>query len=192
MKYALVALLIVLHPLSASAQKHFLYADGGLSLAYFDPGFSATYNYNPVKFIGMGVGTQSYVFHPVITDPRYFTPAIYADVRFRIRPQKISQYFVIMDLGIDFYKHNNDSVAEGGYLYSVPKDNGVYLGLAIGYFLRLTYRGWGPYATVKLLNNFYKRNELDLATNQPASQNVIGGTLILSLGFRFGDDTKYW
>ena len=190
MKYALVALLLAFGTLRTSAQKHYLYTDGGLSLAYFDPGVSATYNYNPIKYIGIGAGFQGYVFHPVSTNPRYFTPAIFADVRFRIRPERISQYFIIVDLGMNFYKHNNDSLLDGGYIYTVPKDNGVYVGLAIGYFLRLTYRGWGPYVTVKLINNIYKRNEFEIATNQPSSINADGGTLILSLGFRFGDDSK--
>lgn len=62
MKNALTALLVLVAPLSLSAQKHFVYTDAGLSLAYFDPGFSATYNYNLAKHIGLGAGVQGYVF----------------------------------------------------------------------------------------------------------------------------------
>ena len=192
MKYALIALLILLDPLHTSAQKNYLYTDIGPSLAYFDPGFSATYNYNLIRYIGIGAGAQSYVFHPAATNTHCFTPAIFADMRFRIRPERISQYFVIVDLGLNFYKHNNDSVLEGSYRYSVPNNNGIYLGLGLGYFLRLTYRGWGPYVSVKLINNIYKRDELNIVTNESSSLNSAGGTLIMSLGFRFGDDTKNW
>ncbi len=190
MKWLSVVLLSFASSLCATAQKHHIYTDGAISLAYFDPGFSATYNYHPVKYIGMGIGVQGYVFHPATTNPRQFTPAAFADVRFRIRPGKISQYFVLFDVGMDFYKHNNDLAAVGNYIYSVPNDNGVYAGLGLGYFLRLTYRGWGPYATAKLINNIYKRNEYNTITNEHSSIHPAGATIILSLGFRFGDDNK--
>lgn len=174
----------------AAAQKQYIYTDAAISLAYFDPGFSATYNYNPIKYIGMGVGVQGYVFHTATTSPRLFTPAAFADIRFRIRPEKISQYFVLLDIGMDFYKHSNDSEIAGNYIDYVPKNNGVYVGLGIGYFLRLTYGGWGVYTTAKLINNIYKRNEYDITTKEPSSINAAGGTLVLSLGFRFLDDNK--
>ena len=185
-----IILLFLASFLRVSAQKNYLYTDGAISLAYFDPGFSATYNYDPIKYIGVGIGVQGYVFHPATTNPRLFTPAAYADIRFKIRPEKISQYFVFMDIGMDFYKHNNDSAIIGNYIYSVPNDNGVYVGFGLGYFLRLTYRGWGVYTTAKLINNIYKRNEYNITTNERSSINPAGGTVILSLGFRFGDDTK--
>jgi hypothetical protein len=185
-----ILLLLAAYSLSAQAQKHHIYTDGAISLAYFDPGFSATYNYHPIKHIGIGLGVQGYVFHPASTNPRQFTPAVFADLRFQIRPKKISQYFVLLDLGMDFYQHNNDLSVKGNYVYSVPSNNGVYFGLGIGYFLRLTYRGWGPYTTVKLINNIYKQNEFNITTNEQRSIGSSGGTLILSLGFRFGDDNK--
>jgi hypothetical protein len=83
MKRILIVLLLLVSALWTSAQKHYLYADGAISLAYLDPGFSATYNYNPFKYIGTGMGVQGYVFHPATTNPRHFTPAVFADVRFR-------------------------------------------------------------------------------------------------------------
>jgi hypothetical protein len=172
------------------AQKHYLYTDGAISLAYFDPGFSATYNYNPIKYIGMGAGVQGYVFHPAITNHRQFTPAVFADVRFRIRPERISQYFALLDVGMNFYQHKNEVERKGNYLYSVPNDNGVYVGLGLGYFLRLTHRGWGPYTTVKLINNIYKSNEYNITTGEQRSFTPAGGTIVLSLGFRFLDDNK--
>src|SRR6476646_2777398 len=108
MRYISTLLLLIGSALCAQAQKQNIYTDGAISLAYFDPGFSATYNYNPVKHLGIGLGAQAYVFHTAITNPRQFTPALFADMRFRIRPKHISQYFVLLDLGMDFYKHNND------------------------------------------------------------------------------------
>jgi hypothetical protein len=138
----------------------------------------------------MGAGVQGYVFHPAITNHRYFTPAVFADLRFRVRPEKISQYYAFIDLGMNFYKHNDKWERNGDYYYSVPNDNGIYFGLGIGYFLRLTHRGWGPYATVKAINNSYRSNQLNIATGEQRSITSSGGTLILSLGFRFGDDTK--
>ena len=185
----LIALLVLVKPLYTSAQKHYIYTDAGLSLAYMDPGFSATYNYNVAKHIGIGAGVQGYVFHPAVTNHRHFTPAIFADFRFRIRPERISQYFIIADLGMDFYKHNDDYAREGNYVYTVPKNNGIYFGLGFGYFLRLTHRGWGPYTTAKLINNFYRQDQLNLATGERKSLTSAGGTLVISLGFRFGDDS---
>jgi len=190
MKRISIILLFLASCLRVSAQKNYVYTDAAISLAYYDPGFSATYNYNPIKYIGMGIGVQGYVFHPATTSPHLFTPAAYADVRFRIRPEKISQYFVFLDVGMDFYKHNNDSAIAGNYIDYVPNNNGVYVGMGIGYFLRLTYRGWGVYTTAKLINNIYRRNEYDMANKEPSSINAAGGTVILSLWFRFGDDTK--
>lgn len=190
MKSIAITSLLLAIPLFASAQKHHIYTDAAISLAYFDPGFSATYNYHPVKHLGLGIGTQAYVFHPAITNHRHFTPAAFADIRLRIRPEKISQYFLFLDLGMNFYKHNNNIHVEGNYIYSVPNDNGVYLGFGLGYFLRLTHRGWGAYATAKAINNIYKRNQYNMVTNEQSSINPAGGTIILSLGFRFGDDNK--
>jgi hypothetical protein len=190
MKYVLVALLALISTIKASAQKHNLYADGGLCLAYNDPGFSATYNYNFIKYIGIGAGVQGYAFHPAATNIRHFTPAVFADLRFRIRPEKISQYFAFVDVGYNFYKHNNDSLQEGNFIYSVPQDNGIYGGLGIGYFLRLTHRGWGPYATVKLISNNCKVDQRNILTNEKGSQHQTRSTLVISLGFRFGDDVN--
>ncbi|HEY1032856.1 MAG TPA: hypothetical protein VGD89_13860 [Flavipsychrobacter sp.] len=190
MKRFVIVLACLFHGFCVSAQKHHTYIDAGLSLAYFDPGFSVTYNYHPAKHLGVGIGTQGYVFHPASTNPRHFTPALFADVRLRIRPEKISQYFLFLDAGMNFYQHNNDSAYSGTYILTVPNDNGVYVGLGLGYFLRLTHRGWGAYASAKLINNIYKRNEYNTLTNEQNSINPAAGTLILSLGFRFGDDNK--
>jgi hypothetical protein len=91
---------------------------------------------------------------------------------------------------MDFYKHNDDFSRDGSYVYTVPKDNGVYFGLGFGYFRRLTSRGWGIYTTLKAINNFHKVDELHLTTGSERSFTVADGTLVLSFGFRFGDNSK--
>jgi hypothetical protein len=191
MKYALIALFVLVGPLHTSAQKHHLYTDAGLCFDYGgNPGFSATYNYNIARHIGIGAGVQGYMWHAAITNPRQFMPALFADFRFRIRPERISQYFIIADLGMNFYKHNDDYMRDGNWVYSVPNDNGVYIGLGIGYFRRLTSRGWGAYVSLKAINNLYKESQLHLTTGDQKSPTVGHGTLVLSLGFRFGDESK--
>ena len=190
MKYVLLALVSLIHSYGASAQKDNLYADAGLSLAYNDPGFSLTYNHNFIKYIGVGAGIQGYAFHPAATNIRQFTPAVFADLRFRLRPEKISQYFAFLDVGYNFYQHNNDSVQEGNFIYSVPQDNGIYGGIGIGYFLRLTHRGWGPYVTVKFISNHCRVNQINIATNEQGTSTQTRSTLVISLGFRFGDDVE--
>lgn len=190
MKYALIVLLILVNPLNSVAQKHQLYTDVGLCLDYTNLGLSATYNYNVGRHIGIGGGVQAYVFHPAITNPRQFTPAVFADFRFRIRSKHISQYFVLTDLGVDFYKHSDDYVREGNWVYTVPNDNGVYFGLGMGYFRRISSRGWGAYATLKMITNLHKENQLHLTNNEQKSVTIGDGTVVVSVGFRFGGDSK--
>ena len=190
MKHAIIAFLFLANPLTTWAQKHYLYADVGLSLAYLNPGLSATYNYKVGKHFGIGAGAQAYVFHATITNTHQFTPALFADARFLIRPKHKSQYFILADLGIDFYKHSEDYLRDGNYVYSAPKDNGTYFGLALGYFRRTTARGWGPYASLKLITNFCKEDQLHLTTGEQKSLSVGRGTFVVSVGFRFGDEAK--
>lgn len=186
----IIALVTLINPVSTSAQKHQLYAHAGLCLDYMIPGVSATYNYNITRHIGIGGGVQAYVWHPAITNTRQFTPALFADFRFRIRPQHISQYFILTDLGMDFYKHSDDYARDGNWVYTAPNNNGVYIGLGIGYFRRVTSRGWPLYATLKVINNLYKENQLHLTTGEQKSISYIDGTFVVSIGFRFGDESR--
>lgn len=190
MKQFLIALFLLLTPFISSAQKHYLYTDIGLSLAYGNLGFSATYNYKLSKHIGVGAGVQGYVFHPATTNPKQFTPAVYADARFLIRPARISQYFITWDMGWNFYKHNDDFARAGDHVYQVPQDNGFYLGLGLGYFRRLTSRGAGAYATLKMISNTCKEKQYTLSGTELASVNTTDATLVISLGFRFGSEQK--
>lgn len=91
---------------------------------------------------------------------------------------------------MDFYRHHDGYEREGSYAYSAPNDNGVYFGLGMGYFLRLTQRGWGPYANVKMISNFCREDQIDIATGEAKSLSSGRGTAVISLGFRFGNDHK--
>jgi hypothetical protein len=185
MKNTLIALLIFICPLGATAQKDVIYGDVGLCFAYLYPGASVTYNHNFIKYIGIGVGAQGYVFHTTRTTPHKFTPAVFADIRFNIRPKKQNQFFVYMDFGMDIYKHDPAYWREGNYIYNTTKDNGFYTGLGLGYFLRLTDRGAGPYCSVKMISNGYSAEGLTLATNQKTTEHFADGTFVLSFGFKF-------
>jgi hypothetical protein len=184
MKYILIALVIMLNPIVTSAQKHHLYTDIGLSLSQITPGFSATYNYRPVKWVGVGAGTQLFGFFPTLTNPHQYVPAIYGDLRFNIRPQKKNQFFVFVDMGINFYRHTNNYYQEDSVRYVVTKNNGTYTSFGIGYMSRLTERS-GFYGSIKTLANGYTTEALDLVTKQQYTDSWSRGTLVLSFGFKF-------
>jgi hypothetical protein len=166
-------------------QKHHLYADVGISHSRFYPGFSATYNYRPVRFIGLGVGIQGYAWYPTMTNPHQFVPGVIGDLRFNVRPGKSSQFFSFLNVGIDFYKHNNTTEPDSNLIYSVSRNNGTYGALGFGYFLRLTRRGGGLYTSVKIMTNFYKTDVYDITTKEQYTETHDRGTLVISYGFKF-------
>ena len=55
-KIRFLLLPLSISPFFGFAQQHQLYGDVGLSLAYFNPGFSATYNYQWTPHFGLGAG----------------------------------------------------------------------------------------------------------------------------------------
>lgn len=189
MKYILIALIAVWCPVVASAQEedgpHFRYADVGISGAKFYPGFSFTYNYRPVKFLGIGIGTQVHAFFPTITSPHQYIPAVFGDLRITIRPRKISQYFIFVDYGIALYKHSKNTHYQDDVVYYVPDDNGTYGSFGIGYFLRLTHRGGGAYVTLNTMFNYYKMTAYNVILQEETTEKAGRGTTVLSFGFRF-------
>lgn len=184
MKYLLIALLIIARPLHAPAQKNDLYADAGLSFARFIPGGSITYNHNLFPFMGLGLGFQGYDFHYTMVNFQ-FVPALYADLRFKIRPQKISQFIVFLDVGVNMYAHNTRTWRQGDVVYAVRNDNGIYTGPGIGYFLNLTPEGGGIYTTLKLLSNSYKTDAYNTVTKEKTIESWGDATLVYSIGFKF-------
>lgn len=181
MKYSFIALLLCLS-VSSFAQKHRVFADVGWS-----PGFSVTYNYTPIKHLGVGVGVQAYEYSPTLINTSMFVPAVYADLHLNIRPQKNNQLFLHWDIGMNFYKQKGQY--RGGdprIVYNTPKDNGVCTGGGFGYMRRMTKRGGGPYASLKLVMNLTKVEGYNVATRQTQIKQLNGdGPLVLSLGFKF-------
>lgn len=188
MKYILIALLAVWCPVAASAQAedgpHHLYADVGISGAKFFPGFSATYNYRPVRFIGIGIGTQVHAFFPTITSPHQYIPAFFGDLRIIIRTHKISQYFIFTDWGISLYKHSTNHHYNNDRIYYVPDDNGIHFSVGTGYFLRLTHQGGGAYVTLKVMGNQYKSTVYNTVLQEETTEKSGRGTIALSFGFK--------
>jgi hypothetical protein len=184
MKYALIALLVVINPFGASAQKDVFWGDGGMSLARGLPGASMTYNYNVIRFLGLGAGAQIYDFHATMTNFQPI-PTIFWDLRFNIRSRKKSQYFVFLDAGLNIYKRNTDTWADGDNIDYVRYDNGSYTGLGIGYFQRQTNRGWGRYVTLKMISNSYHAYAFNKVSGESSDERWGDDTIVISFGFKF-------
>ncbi len=176
MKYALAAL-IVCSSTGLLAQKNNLYADVGSS-----PGFSVTYNRQIIKRLSLGAGFQGYDFSPTETNVNQFTPAIYGDLRLNSLQRKKHFFFYFLDMGVNIYKHNNNYTRSGDY---VSRDNGTYAGLGFGYFRRITKRGSGLYASLKLISNIFRDNEYNATTNKYRRAMFFYGDGVLSVGFKF-------
>ena len=67
----------------------------------------------------------------------------------------------------------------------MPEDNGTYVSLGTGYFLRLTHKGGGAYVTLKLMSNLYKRTAYNVVLQEESTEKSGRGTIALSFGFRF-------
>ncbi len=188
MKHYFILLIILFTSILTSAQKHNLYTDAGISLYEISPGFSATYNYNVIRSIGLGIGVQGYRFSPTLVDSRDyrrpFIPAVFADMRFTVCSKEKNQFFSFLDCGMDFYKHDNKATITANSLYSTPNDNGVYIGLGLGYFHRMIKRGGGLYASFKIISNWYSGHAVDLLTNEEYGDSAGAGNYVLSIGFK--------
>ena len=180
MKYALIALLVMFNPITASAQKNNLFADVGIA-----PGLSVTYNYKFAKHIGLGIGLQGYNFIPTITNRNEFVPAVFADVRLNSRQRKKHFFFYFLDLGIDFYKSNDNYPRTSNIYDNVPKNNGFYTGLGSGYFRRMTKRGGGLYASLKIIGNIFNDHEYNIVAQNYRTSTMFYGTGVISIGFKF-------
>jgi hypothetical protein len=195
MKYTLVLLLVLVSSMMASAQKNdtaaaymprsFVYADAGLCLAYINPGFSVTCDYNLGKKMAVGVGVQEYVFHAAVTNEHQVTPAVFGEVRFTKHPFKKYHFFEFLDLGMDVYTHNNYYTRDGNSIYNVPKDNGVYAGLGLGFMRCMTKHYGGLYGSLKFISNWYKDEQYNLVTMQQHAGSAGDGTFVVSAGFKF-------
>ncbi len=184
MKKALLVLSLVCNVAITHAQKHHLYADAGISLSQFMPGASVTYNFNFVPYTSIGIGAQAFGYFPTVTNGHTLVPAVYGDVRFNIRPKKRNQFFVLLDVGMNFYKHNKSGHVENYWAYYVDKDNGVYSSLGIGYLHKFAKRG-AIYTTLKTVTNHYQERAWNIFTGEQRSGGASRGTLAVSFGFRW-------
>lgn len=151
----------------ASAQKHTAYADLGIVLNGPRAAVSATYNYKLAKHLGVGIGAQGAVYAPTDVNNAQFIPGVFADVRFNIRPTKNNQFFALLDAGMNFYKADMRYYRTNAYdVFSNRHNNGMLLGLGVGYLRRLAPRGTGVYASLKMMSNNYTTNRYDPATLQ--------------------------
>lgn len=183
MKYILTLLLLSFTHASLNAQEHYLYADVGYALS--GPGLSVTYNYRPVKHIGMGIGAMGYEYKPSLLEHKIFAPAVFGEFRINIRPERRGQLFTFLDIGMNFYKHSSLLYSDSKGIYQAKSDNGFYAGLGTGYFRRLNERGWGLYLSVKAITNTFSAYTYYLPH---PDQHIITGTfgaLAFSLGFMF-------
>jgi hypothetical protein len=165
------------------AQKSSVYADGGICLAYFYPGYSITYNYTILKHLGIGMGIQGYTFHTTIPNEFQFTPALYTQLRYKHFHKKRESYFFI-DFGANYYAHSNKYWNDATNDYSISENNGTYIGLGCGRNLKPTLQGWQPYWVVKIISNFYRVNDYNITT---AQQSIVGrgdATLVVSVGLK--------
>jgi hypothetical protein len=190
MKYALIALFIIINPVHILAQKNSLFADAGIAFSTHQPGVSATYNYKLGRWLAIGIGAQGYGLYPTIANIRQqFVPAVFADIRANIRARRVNQFFTFLDIGMDFYNHNSEYIdkyiRKENTIYDVPKNNGVYTGFGIGYFRKMTKRGWGPYASFKIVMNYCNVNTYDTRFQEQEPTTWGRGTWVASLGFRF-------
>lgn len=181
MKYVFFAILVVVYSANASAQHHHLFADAGTL-----PGFSVTYNYTPVKHLGIGIGIQGYSFSPTLINSREFIPAVFADIHVNIRPQKNNQFLSFLDMGVNIYQRDDRYYSTSHNVFKLRSDNGFYMGLGFGYLRRITKRGSGPYAALKIISNWYNSDRYDPVTLQRVSTWMnVDGRLLFSLGFKF-------
>lgn len=181
MKYVFIALIVLLNPIGASAQKHSVFADVG-----YTPGFSVTYNYKLAKRLGAGVGLQGYRMHQTWEDTRNFTPALYGNIRLNMRPEKNNQFFLLLDLGMNLYKQDKTYYRDSISVFNIPRNNGIYSGLSFGYLRRMTKNGGGPYVSLKPIANWHTIRRYYLTTEErDGPWLAVSAVLVISLGFKF-------
>jgi len=179
-EYWFIALLVVFNPIFASGQRSNLYADIGTA-----PGLSLTYNYKVLKHLGLGIGAQGYYFTPTISNNREFVPAVFGDLHLNFLMRKKHFFYYFLDLGINFYKANDDHSNYNALFDYVTQDNGFYEGVGLGYFRCVTKRGGGWYMSLKSILNLYKLNEYDFAAQQYSVGEHVRGTVAICAGFKF-------
>lgn len=181
MRYLLIALLMLLHPIWATAQKHSVYVDLGIPAAV-----SATYNYSLTKNLGAGGGLQGYTVYLPYEEYSKFVPTIFADVHLTAWATKKNRLVSFIDFGMNLHKQDQGYHRDSISVYNIPHNNSFNTGLGLGYFRRFTKRGGGAYIVLKVILNWHNLKEYSLlADNKDRSLIVAGGTPVLAIGFKF-------
>lgn len=179
MRYLLIVLL--LHPVWMSAQQHSLYADLGIPF-----GLSATYNYRLTKNIGAGGGLQAQSFYTPFANNARVIPAVFADLHVTAWATKKNSFLTFFSLGMNIHKQDQGYRRDAYSVYNIPHNNGVYTGLGLGYFRRITKRRGGAYIALKLVLNWYNMKEYSIvADDRDRSLIAASGTPLLAIGFKF-------
>jgi hypothetical protein len=187
MKNALIALFILFSPISVVAQKHFIYGDiGTATFSNFRPGFSITHNYRLIKHIGVGIGVQGYSYSPISVNRIKFTPAVFADIRFHIRPAKTNQFFAFLDVGANYHGMKGSYYTrDRTQLHTVKSNISTCTGIGIGYLRQINKRGSGIYASIKITMNVYTTSGYDFVAKRDIKYLNGDGTLPFSIGYKF-------
>jgi hypothetical protein len=147
-------------------------------------GIAVTGDYQFTKRFNLGGGFQVCRFRPTITNKNEFIPSLYGDLRLNSVMRKKHFFFYFMDLGMNFYTANDNHSSYNALFDHVPKNDGFYTGLGVGYFRRITKHG-GPYVSLKLMNNIYKDLEYDYVANKQHTALIDDGNAALCIGFKF-------
>ena len=185
MKHLILIFVGLLSSTSVDAQKHKLFTDVGISGSQLLPGLSATYNYNPLKFLGIGAGVHVHHFFPTVADKPRYVPALFGDLRFTVFPRKKNQILAFLDVGMNFYKKAAAHKHENTIIHTDESTSGIHTGIGLGYLRVLKEEGLSMYWTLKTLANSAEYSSLDLTTKQYATSSGSRSTIVLSFGYRF-------
>ena len=183
MKHTLLTLFILFSTVFAQAQerKHRVYADVGYPL-----GLSVTYNYRLAKHWGAGAGFQGYRVYKIFEQERTILPGVYGDIRFNFRPEKRGQFMLFLDMGINLYRQDKSYYRDSVSVYNIPRNNGLYTGLGMGYLRRINERGNALYFSIKPILNWVTVQRYFI-TEDERSGVWVGAkvNVALSIGFLF-------
>ncbi len=188
MRNIIAAALLAISPIWAAAQKNSLFADIGMSGGVEKPGVSATYNRQLAKHFGAGIGGQVYTYSvnnvTGFNNANQTTRSLFGDLRGYL-PINKSLFFLMTDLGMDFYKGSDIYIGPTGISSTVVHHNGFYTGFGIGYCYRMIKRGMGPYISVKIVSDTYKVPQYNPVSMAEDNTTNVNATSVISIGFKF-------
>lgn len=181
MRYLMIASLMLIYPIRATAQQHSVYTELGIPL-----GLSATYNYSLTKNLGAGVGVQAQSFYLPFSNNARLIPGIFADLHLTAWATKKNRFISYLNLGMNLHRQDKSYQRDSTSVYNIPHNNGFYTGLGLGYFRRVTKRGGGAYIALKLVLNWHNFKEYSIvADSKDRSLIIASGTPVLAIGFKF-------